>query len=62
MSRIPNVPTPSQAPSKPFKPPATSTTQGTINTIKDTPQAGEYGAKHRALKVCTTSERAGDFK
>jgi hypothetical protein len=62
MARIPNIATPSVAPGLPRKPPATSTTQGTVNTMKDTAQMGEYGAKHRALKVCTTSERAGDFK
>lgn len=64
MARIPSVPTPSQKPALPRKPPATSTTEGTVNTIGGAnQQAGvEYGAKHRALKVCTTSERAGDFK
>lgn len=68
MAMIPKVPTPSVAPGLPRKPPATSTTYGTVNTIPDGGSKGNnqsgvpYGAVHRALKVCTTSERAGDFK
>lgn len=64
MSRIPNIQTPSQKPSLPRKPPATSTTEGTVNTIGGANQQDgvEYGAKHRSLKVCTGSERSGDFK
>lgn len=65
MARIPNVQTPSQKPSLPRKPPATSTTSGRVNTTSHEYNRQEgvpVGAHHRSLKVCTTSERAGDFK
>jgi len=65
MARIPSVPTPSQKPSLPRKPPATSTTSGTVNTTSNQHNKQEgvpYGANHRTLSMVKGSERAGDFK
>lgn len=49
-------------PDKPRKPPATSTTTGGTNVLSDTPQSGEYGAKHRTLKMYPNGTRQSDFK
>jgi hypothetical protein len=68
MAYIPKIQTPSVKPGLPRKPPATSTTYGTVNTIPDGGTEGNnqpgvpYGAYHRALTVVKGSERAGDFK
>jgi hypothetical protein len=65
MAMIPKVPTPSVKPSLPRKPPATSTTMGTVNAMPENAndQPGvPYGAIHRALKVVTSSERSDDFR
>lgn len=68
MAMIPKQPMPSVKPSAPFKPPATTTTSGTANTISDTGRQGNnqpgvpYGAYHRTLQVKSGSERAYDFK
>lgn len=65
---IPRQPMPSAKPSAPFKPPRTTTTYGTDNTIPDGGRQGnnqegvQYGARHRTLSCKTGSERAGDFK
>lgn len=57
---------PSRKPTLPRKPPATSTTDGNVNTVGKTGTGGapmEYGAVHRDLKVVgsSASERAHDF-
>lgn len=64
---IPKQPMPSAKPSAPFKPPRTTTTYGTDNTIPDNGHQGNnqaevpYGAYHRKLQVKSGSERAYDF-
>lgn len=64
---IPKQPMPSAKPSPPFKPPRTTTTYGTDNTIPDNGHEGNnqpgvpYGAHHRPLTIVSKSERASDF-
>ena len=64
MAMIPKIQTPSVKPGLPRKPPATSTTSGTVNTTSNqhNQQDGvQYGANHRKLSIKTGSERSGDF-